>query len=226
LGSLRNTLPFAMVPEWLLDSNISDRAIRLYAVLVRYADQNGRAFPARKRLAERVRCSLDSVDRATHELVNVGALTVIPRKNADGSPSSNDYLILPGGVAAELRPPSRTGAERGSRTGAAQNESHLSNESQRQTSVSQFDEFWKIYPRHHARVTAEKAFVKALRKASFEEICAGAQRYRDDPNRLDDKTAHGSTWLNQERWDDPPLPTLNGHRKTDPISEWLAEQEA
>jgi hypothetical protein len=214
VSGLRNTLPFAIVPEWLLDSKVSDRAIRLYAVLVRYADTNGRAFPARKRLAERVHCSLDSVDRATRELVNVGVMTVIPRKNADGSPSSNDYLILPGGVAAELRPPSRTGAEGGSRTGAAQNESHLSNESQRLDTSSdrEFEEFFATFPtaRKGSRRVVRKAWDKAIKRFPAHHIIVAAGAYRDDPNREDEFTKGAAVWLNNDCWEDPPLPRANG----------------
>lgn len=70
----------------------------------------------------------------------------------------------------------------------------------------EFDAFWSIYPRRSARAAAEKAYSKARRVASAEEILAGAARYRDDPNREDAYTAHGSTWLNNRRWEDPPLP--------------------
>jgi hypothetical protein len=37
-------------------------------------------------------------------------------------------------------------------------------------------------------------------------ILAGAKRYAADPNREDEFTAHPSTWLNQDRWLDGPLP--------------------
>jgi hypothetical protein len=63
-----------------------------------------------------------------------------------------------------------------------------------------------VYPRHEGRAVAEKALTKALKKADIATITVAAARYRDDPNREDGYTLHGATWLNQERWNDPPLP--------------------
>lgn len=74
---------FAIVDEWVLDLPVSDRAIRLYAVLVRYADhQTHKAFPSRRTLAERLRCSMKSVDRAVQELIDAGALSKKQRFNS------------------------------------------------------------------------------------------------------------------------------------------------
>jgi DNA-binding transcriptional MocR family regulator len=71
--------PFAMVPEWVLDLPVSDRAIRLYAVLGRYTNRAGQCWPSRETLARRLRCSPSSVDRAVKELVDAGALRVRQR---------------------------------------------------------------------------------------------------------------------------------------------------
>jgi hypothetical protein len=75
---------FGRVPTWLLDAAVSDRAVRLFAVLTRYADREGRGFPGRRVLAERLRCSVDSLDRALRELVTAGARRVEERWNVDG----------------------------------------------------------------------------------------------------------------------------------------------
>jgi helix-turn-helix protein len=111
-----DTGPFTIVPEWLLDAEISDRALRLYAVLGRYADRNGRAHPTRRRLAERLRCSLNSLDRARQELEQAGALEIDRRFSADGDPTSSMYTLRRG---------IPTAGERGIPTGAAQNENQV-----------------------------------------------------------------------------------------------------
>ena len=68
---------FAIVPEWLLDADVSDVAIRLYAVLLRYGQSSGARMPGRATLARRLRKkSVDTIDRAMRELVNVGAVVV------------------------------------------------------------------------------------------------------------------------------------------------------
>lgn len=71
----------------------------------------------------------------------------------------------------------------------------------------EFDSFWAIYPRRQGKGEARKAFAKARKKVALGSIIDGATRFRDDPNREDEFTPHATTWLNQERWDDDPLPT-------------------
>lgn len=73
--------------------------------------------------------------------------------------------------------------------------------------TDQFDEFWQHYPRKQGKGAARTAWTKALSKADASTIIAAAAAYRDDPNREDGFTAHAATWLNQERWDDDPLPS-------------------
>lgn len=116
---------FGRVPTWLLDAAVSDRAIRLFALLTRYADREGRGFPGRRALAERLRCSVDSVDRALRELVGAGAVRIEERWDVDGDGGrlTNDYHLLehrdedPG--RTDAAPPGRTDAAPPSRTGAA-----------------------------------------------------------------------------------------------------------
>ncbi|NBR25043.1 MAG: hypothetical protein EBU08_14970 [Micrococcales bacterium] len=77
-------------------------------------------------------------------------------------------------------------------------------------SDSEFNLFWAIYPRKEAKGAARTAFMKACKKVSVETIIEGAKRFANDPNRQPEFTAHASTWLNQERWADNPLPQRGG----------------
>jgi hypothetical protein len=132
---------FGRVPTWLLDEAVSDRSIRLFALLTRYADREGRGFPGRRTLAERLRCSVDSIDRALRELVDARAVRVEERWDLDGDGGrlTNDYHLLehrdedprrtdavpPGRMGAAppgrmgAAPPGRMGAAPPGRTGAA-----------------------------------------------------------------------------------------------------------
>jgi hypothetical protein len=68
-----------------------------------------------------------------------------------------------------------------------------------------FDEFWSIYPRREAQGAARKAWAKAVKTASVEEVLAGARAYRDDPARKRAEprfTKLPATWLNAECWTD------------------------
>jgi hypothetical protein len=69
-----------------------------------------------------------------------------------------------------------------------------------------FDRFWAIYPRRVSKRDARKAFDQALPRASPAAILAGAERYRDDPNRVLRFTKYPATWLNRDCWEDDPEP--------------------
>lgn len=77
-----------------------------------------------------------------------------------------------------------------------------------------FETFWATYPRKEAKRQAWKAWGKAIERATPERITAGASRYAADPNRSDQFTKHGSTWLNADGWDDEPLPAPSGRDNT------------
>ncbi|MDQ3326205.1 MAG: helix-turn-helix domain-containing protein [Actinomycetota bacterium] len=84
---------FSMVPEWLLDADIGDCALRLYAVLLRYGNTTGARMPARSTLAARLhKKSVDTVDRALVELVRFGAVQV-ENRFAGGQRLTNRYRI-------------------------------------------------------------------------------------------------------------------------------------
>ncbi|MGP5263678.1 hypothetical protein [Glutamicibacter arilaitensis] len=71
-----------------------------------------------------------------------------------------------------------------------------------------FTRFWEIYPRRGGKGAACTAFIKAKKRANVETIITGAERLRDDPNLPEGKLIPmPSTWLNQDRWEDDPLPS-------------------
>ena len=121
---VRTDTHFALLPEWVLNSTVSDKAIRLYCVLRRKADNTtGRSFYSRRSLAAMVGYKdPKSVDRVIAELEEIGALTVQRgRKSAAGDWTTNLYIVRstpPAGVGAEMPPPSpqdatTVGAENG-----------------------------------------------------------------------------------------------------------------
>lgn len=69
-----------------------------------------------------------------------------------------------------------------------------------------FDAFWRVYPYKVGKPSARRAWDKAIRRANPADIIAGAIRYAEDPNRKPDFTKHPGPWLNDNRWEAPPLP--------------------
>jgi len=132
-----DTGPFAIIPEWLIDSPISDRGVRLYAILCRYADSDGYSWPSRSTLAKRLGRSVDSLDRAVKELVEAEVLEVEGRYDLSGDRTSNGYLIhrvKPARLQVGSRETAATGGRETAATGGREtaaltrtilNESHL-----------------------------------------------------------------------------------------------------
>lgn len=75
--------------------------------------------------------------------------------------------------------------------------------------IDLFDEFWAAYPRKTDKGHARKAWMNAIKKKWPSEIIAAAGAYaasKPEPKF----TAHPTTWLNGERWDDQPLTLITG----------------
>lgn len=77
---------FAVIPDRLLyEQAVSDRALRLWLLLSRYAGLRLGAVPRRRELARMLGTSEKSVLRATNELVHVGWIAVLRRAKAGGA---------------------------------------------------------------------------------------------------------------------------------------------
>lgn len=110
---------FVIVPEWILDADVSANAVRVWAVLRSYADnKTGECWPSRATVAKRCGQSVDTVDRAVKELVRVRALSVRRRKGKNGEPLTNLFRLVIHNDAAKKPLPRRKGAATGSRKGA------------------------------------------------------------------------------------------------------------
>ena len=68
-----------------------------------------------------------------------------------------------------------------------------------------FQKFWSAYPNRVAKFAARRAFDKAIKLATVEEIIAGVERYiSHKPEHI--SYCHPASWLNGGRWEDCPAP--------------------
>lgn len=110
---------FVIVPEWILDADVSALAVRTWAILRSYADnETGEAWPSRSTIARRCGVSVDSIDRAIKELVKAGTLSVTRRKGKNGEPMTNLFRLVIHTEAAPKRRGSRKGTATRGRTDA------------------------------------------------------------------------------------------------------------
>ncbi len=86
----------------------------------------------------------------------------------------------------------------------------VSGSTSKKQSDENFDRFYAAYPLHVGKQAARKSFDREMsRGTDLDTVVAGAERYRDDPNREASFTKHPATWLNHGCWDDDPLPSRN-----------------
>lgn len=93
--------------------------------------------------------------------------------------------------------------------------------------VTEFDDFWRAYPRKTDKSEARKAFAKAIRKVPLSEMLAAIDRARQhwkDPKFI----PHATTWLNRERWNDehPTHDLHTGAGKGRSVEPWIAAAQA
>jgi hypothetical protein len=94
-NEIRADAYFAIVPEWVLDATKTGNAVKLYAILARYADKGtGEAHPSRRTLAKRMKFArAQTVDPIVAELESIGAVEVFERYTASGDRDSNGYVV-------------------------------------------------------------------------------------------------------------------------------------
>lgn len=113
---VRSSTKFAMVPRWIIrDPTLSHGAVRLYSVLMTYADNTNRAaFPSRKTIATDMGVSDRSITRFIKELEDRKILTVERRRNRrTGNFYANHYVLQFDEVAeTNQKPPEDTSGTR------------------------------------------------------------------------------------------------------------------
>lgn len=201
---------FSQIPHWVLYADISAQALRLYGVLLHYANKQDNAWPSRSTLASEIRVkSPRTIDSCIAELVAINALQVYPRFENQRQ-TSNRYLVITAYRGAEFCEggAQETATSPSNNLRTKHNHRYTTNRNIITKEISpffddDFAEFWKAYPRKVGKTDAKRAFAKALEKASASEIIAGIANLVFDDMKF---CPHPASWLNKERWLDEPTP--------------------
>ena len=106
--STKGFTPYAQIPKWILrNPELSHGAVRLYGVIMSYADNETReAFPGREKLAKDMGSNVRSISRFMAELQEINALEVTRRRNKrTGNYYSNHYALVFSEPGAEIGTP-------------------------------------------------------------------------------------------------------------------------
>lgn len=217
--------------------------------LADYADDEHTCFPAHQKTADRVSASKSTVQRAIKSLEAKGRLRVIPGKRANGSATTNRYLL---NVHGQIDHAGVSGDTRGGYVddqGGVVTVTIGGSHSDHRAMVTRdhpltpsvyppieppvepthqrldietlreddFDRWWSMYPVKVGKATARKAYRKAALR--HDDLAGKLQAYLEHRARYEGQgwlpnLPHPTTWLNQERWEDRPIPTTDSYRPT------------
>jgi hypothetical protein len=183
---MKATNHFAVVPQWIiLHPDLSDGAVRMYALLRRYADRSGTAWPRISTLAEQLSKGQRTVQRHINELEKVGALRIKPHYHDDGRQGANRYIVVSENPTLLAYGGAEDDTPEGD-TGDTHNESHK-NESQQGRRAILFDamtQAWLGHSDHHRLTKSERGRInQAITEldrigATGDDIIERAQVYR------------------------------------------------
>ena len=172
------------------DGNITTTEKFILVILANYCDEQHSCFPSQKHIAKL--CNLKttkSVKTAIKKFQDLGIIKVVKRKDENSIYLSNKYFLnikQPSNLQ-ELNPSS----PRNSNTKVDTKDIY----------TPQFEYFWKLYPRKVSKKKAWSIF-KKIPERDWTNIIE-AVRHLMKQNIETKFIPHPSTWLNQERYNDP-----------------------
>jgi hypothetical protein len=86
-----------------------------------------------------------------------------------------------------------------------------------------FSEWWAQYPKREAKINAMKAYGKARKLASAEDILAGLERWKRTMPQDRQFQPLPASWLNAGRWMDEPPQTFLQVQTAKVEDDWMAE---
>ena len=198
--------------------------IVLYWLADHHNETTGACFPSLKTLAQECEMDKATVVRHLDALEKSGLIQRQERTRENGSQTSTSYTLTLTPVAERDNP-----CRKMLQAPVAKCDTHnlgIYNLENKQviSSPDGFAEFWERYPRRIGKAAARKAYVKALKVASHDEIMLGlSQQISSLASREQQFIPHPSTWLNQERWnDDQEQPARNKHTDADAADRQIA----
>lgn len=117
--------------------------------------------------------------------------------------ASSEHAQTPASSPEPAETPTTSAQEGKGQEGKGKEEKTSSSLTARET----FDSFWQAYPRKDGRANAIKAFEKATKKLTPDQLVAEAERWAGlwhGEGRDKKYIPHAATWLNGERWNDEP----------------------
>jgi hypothetical protein len=183
---------------WAVSQKLPTKEKFVLIMMANYADEDGKCWPSMNRLCEDTGMKKDSVIRAIRSLEEMG-LAEVERRKIEGVNLPNIYHLNLRGVVAH----SDQGVVAHSEEGSRSQRLKPIKEPITKDSIVGFERFWLACPRRVGKEAAKKAYEKARKLVSDDELFEGIRRYATSRLGQDEQfTVHPATWLNQGRWAD------------------------
>jgi predicted transcriptional regulator len=226
---------FAIIPNMAVrDPKLSANSFRLLAYLLSHNDGYELTY---RQIEKQTGLGRYAINAASKQLGERGWLRVEQTKLKNGQFGPKSWTLLSPEANEPVAGQSTADSfHSGTANGLKKTKTREDKQVEKTIDIeSAFNSFWAIYPKKDDKGLARRSFEKALKRASLEQTVAGAEKYRDDPNREQAFTKNPSTWLNADAWENGPLPSrvvrkprklTNAEEGALLVAKWRAEEEA
>jgi len=196
--------PFAQVPNSAIrDPEISPNAFRLLAYLMSHKEGYELTYGQIERQTTLGRYAINEAIRI---LTSKGWLRTERTKKKNGQFGPTSFHILDPDAVDSSADDSSAGHSTMEQPTDIKNTNYLEKTKDKEKHLEVFDEFWNLYPKKVAKADALKAWNKAIKRKSPDELLKLTKVYSE--GKLPDMTyiPYPASWLNKELYEDVEEP--------------------
>jgi predicted transcriptional regulator len=204
--------PFAQVPNSAIrDPEISPNAFRLLAYLMSHKEGYELTYGQIERQTTLGRYA---INEAIKILTNKGWLKTERTKKDNGQFGPTSFHILDPEAVDSVADDSSVGDSTMEQPTDIKNTNYLENTKNKEKHLESFDEFWNLYPKKIAKADALKAWNKATKKKTADELLKLTKAYAEGKLPDTKYIPYPASWLNKELYESvevaeaKPLPKL------------------
>jgi hypothetical protein len=190
---------FTQIPnDWVRDSRLSLKAIGLLTQLMSHRPGWNMSISS---LARFNKTGIDTIKSAVKELELLGYLNRSEKQEHNQDGTFADYVWTTADPFQNPDTVKPASGKQHTKNTITKEEQPIKNK-QENISTDTFEKFWEFYPKKRARADAEKAWAKAIKRKPASELIELAKAYSQSKLPAEDYIPNGSTWLNNNRWED------------------------
>jgi predicted transcriptional regulator len=204
--------PFAQVPNSAIrDPQISPNAFRLLAYLMSHKEGYELTYGQIERQTTLGRYA---INEAIKVLTDKGWLRTERTKKDNGQFGPTSFHILDPEAVDSVADDSSAGHSTMEQPTDIKNTNYLEKTKDKEKHLEGFDEFWNLYPKKIAKADAIKAWNKATKKKTADELLKLTRAYAEGKLPEDKYIPYPASWLNKELYESveaaeaKPLPKL------------------